>query len=167
MSSSNIVINGTGKLTIFVKGNVNITGNSTINTQANTKNLQFIVKGSSITTSGNSKIYASLFSDSASITINGNTGFQGDIIAGGTDVEISGNTGANPRLFYAPNADVSLTGNTDFTGAIIANSFQGKGNHDFTFVPVDMNSISLLTGNSSGGIASISDIVSAQRVQER
>jgi Tfp pilus assembly protein PilX len=167
MSNSNILVNGTGKLTIFVKGNVNISGNSTINTQANTKNLQFIVKGSSITTSGNSQIYASLYADSASITVNGNNGFEGDIIAGGTDVEVSGNTGTNPRLFYAPNADVNLTGNTDFTGAIIANSFQGKGNHDFTFVPVDMNSISLLTGNSSGGTASISDIVSAQRVQEK
>lgn len=172
-NSGNITITGSGKLTIYVLGDITINGNSTINKPNNIKNLEFIVKKSNIssspkeiTASGLSKIYGSLFAEDANITLSGNSGFQGNIVTGGTNVTFSGYNETDTRVFYTPNADITLSGNCDIKGSVIAKSLTASGYQKFSIGNLTSDSFSFLNGNGSSGTVSITDLILKDPVRE-
>lgn len=161
-----------GKLTIYVMRNFKYSSNNDINKNSNVENLEFFVKASepaqTITATGSGKIHGSLFAENANISITGNTGFQGHIITGGMKVDLSGNNQSTTRLFYAPNATVTMSTNAHIKGTLVANNFISSDNAMVTFAELSTESLPLLPGNGSGGVTSISELITNQDpVRER
>lgn len=160
--NGHIKLNGTGKLTIYVTGNIVMDSGSTINNNGDIKKLELYLKGSgkpsspkSVTLTGSQKIFGSLYAEDATISFGNGSGFEGHIITGGNKFTISGGVYVHSRLIYAPNANVSLIGGGSVKGSIIANSYYGDGgtlvtyekNSDLPFFPEENvnNDIPLLT----------------------
>ncbi|GEL05009.1 DUF7305 domain-containing protein [Rummeliibacillus stabekisii] len=139
LTNGHIKILGTGKLTLYVKNKIITGSGSTLNETNNVKdisNLKIFYKGSEpITTSGDQKIYGSLYAEKADINIAAGSGFQGNIYTGGTKVSISGGTRVNTQMFLAPNADFSIYEGGQFKGAIIAKTFKASGGPTIIFDP--------------------------------
>ena len=147
-----IKISGTGKLSIYVKGNISLGGGSTINKGNEVKNLEMYLKGiKSLELSGGQKIYGSLFAENANITLTGGSGFQGNIITYGNSFNITGGSNVTTQLFYAPNADFSMSGGGSIKGSIIAKSFKASGGANVVYTSVNNGGLSeyLGTGGQS------------------
>ncbi|MFJ7936428.1 PilX N-terminal domain-containing pilus assembly protein [Sporosarcina sp. NPDC096371] len=135
VTNGHIKINGTGKLTIYVKNNITMGSGSTIN--SNTRNvdkLQVYQKGSNlINLGGDQKVFGSLYAESATIKIGAGGGFHGNIFSGGTEVTVDGGASVNTQLFLVPNAKFTLANGGKIKGSVIADSFIGTGGGSITY----------------------------------
>lgn len=133
--NGHIRIEGSGKLTIFVKDKITMGSGSTINAApGNAEKLKIYQKGSNlISLSGDQKIFGNLHAETANIKIGNGGGFQGDIYTGGTEITVDGGTWVNSQLFLAPNAKFTLAGGGKIKGMVIADSFVGTGGGSLTY----------------------------------
>lgn len=107
-----------GDVTVYIDGDVSISGQAFLNIPVGSK-VKFIQNSGSFTLSGGGLVNASLnpanfsltSSSSASITFSGNTSFYGTV--------------------YAPNAQFSASGNTDYFGAFAASTMNISGGANF------------------------------------
>ncbi|MCX6262061.1 MAG: hypothetical protein NTY95_14730 [Bacteroidia bacterium] len=135
MPQGNIVLNGTGKLTLYVKNTFTYTNGSKINYgvsgNGDPNQVMIYYKGTNdFSTAGDTKINGTVFVNTANMVINNSGAIKGNIITGGNNVSISGAGEAGEamvRVFYAPNANVSLTGSGTIIGAVIAKIFNASG----------------------------------------
>ena len=132
--NGHIDLKGTGKLTIYVTGNIVMDAGSTINNDGDIKKLELYLKGSAnpsspknVILTGSQKIFGSLYAEDATISFGNGSRFQGHIITGGKKMTISGGASVHSQLIYAPNADVSFIEGGSVKGSIIANSYYGNG----------------------------------------
>lgn len=154
LKTGHIILKGSGKLTLYVKGDINLDGGSTINnfpyqTGGPTDRLNVYMDGeNSIKLSGSQMIYGSLYAQNANIDITGGGGFQGNILTGGSLFKVSGGGNVNSQLILAPNADVKLTGGGKINGVIISKSLDASGG---TLVqqPIDTSHIPYFPSDSS------------------
>ncbi len=113
--SGNATGNISGNVTLYVTGNISISGNATLN----------VLAGGSLT------IYAS---GTVSISGNGitnNTLLPKNLIIYGTSTCSSVSISGNGNLYgaiYAPNANASITGNGNIYGSIVNSSMTDSGN---------------------------------------
>jgi hypothetical protein len=114
-------------VTIYVAGNISMSGNDTLTVSTNVNNVVIYVAGTSISQSGNSTINNQTknphrlgiygLPSVTSISMNGNAGFSG--------------------VIYSPNADFTFGGGGndtyDFVGSIVANSCKMNGKCQFHY----------------------------------
>jgi cytoskeletal protein CcmA (bactofilin family) len=164
-----IRITGTGKLTIYVKDTITM-NNGAINggikgaSPGNTEQLEIYYKGAILDLPGSTKIYGSLFAESANITFKQGAGIQGHIISLGTSIIFDGGSTAELRLFYAPLANISFTGGPKLKGSVIAKSMSMSGGGTITGGIPNIDNLSFFQGSGTGGAASIGDLTSIREV---
>ena len=175
MINGSIKINGTGKLTIYVTGNVAMGSGSVLNTGKDVSKLIMYLKRSSVPTNpkslsltGSQQIYGSLFAEDANISVDNSGVLNGYFLTGGTNVSFSGNAnaGSNNNLFYAPNAAFNITGSAYLAGSIVAKSLTAVGGNSITFQTVNLNNVPFISNSGSGGTTGINDILATDPVRE-
>ncbi|NMD70525.1 hypothetical protein HHO41_09495 [Bacillus sp. DNRA2] len=171
MPNGFINIVGTGKLTIYVKGNITMGSGSVINTGQNVNKLNIYLKGSGVPTTpktltigGAQKIYGSLFAEDANLNFTEGSGFQGHIITGGKTVTIDGGAYAIAQLFYAPNATFYASGGATVKGSIIAKSLTADGGSRINFTNVNNGDLPFFPPDSAS--ASMNDLLTKKPSRE-
>lgn len=128
LKGGNIVLLGKGRLTFYVEDKIT-TGYGNINSEENINNLNIFYKGQeSVFWGSNTKIYGSLFVETADITGGNGGGFYGNIFTGGTNLDIKGNADSMSQLILAPNADVTIDNSGRVNGMIVSKNLLIKGN---------------------------------------
>jgi hypothetical protein len=166
MPVGNIIINGSGKLILYIINTFNFKSSSKINYGTNGEgdpnNLMLYYNGgNTFSTGGDTKINGTLFVNSANINITNSGAIKGNIITKGPNVSISGAGQAMVGTLYAPNANVSITNSGTVNGAVVAKSFNASGNSRIHYtsenstitIPVGegtSNSIKIIDWKSSG-----------------
>lgn len=140
ITSGRVNIIGTGKLSIYVKNNITMDFDSTINNNGDINKLAIYLKGSgnpsspkSVTLEGAQQIFGSLFAEDANIDFTRGSGFHGHIYTGGKSFVIGGGNYTNSKMIFAPNADFQLLNGAIIKGSVIAKSFYASGGSSITF----------------------------------
>lgn len=162
IENGHIKLIGTGRLTIYVKGNITMGAGSTINEMGNinindliNKLTVYVDKSSNplkpkeIKLAGAQKIYGSLFAKDANIDIAGGGGFKGHIFTGGSTISISGGGSGNPSYIYAPNADIKLSGGGTVKGTIVGKTLDASGGTSVTYQYIDLTKIPFIQNNQA------------------
>jgi formylmethanofuran dehydrogenase subunit C len=159
--NNNYLLNGQ---TIYVKGNVSISGNTTIkgggtivatgtisqsgNTTTSGGSVSFISNGQ-IAISGNTNAPGANFYSTSNINVSGNTRVQvGSVLTKGP-VSLTGNTNIS-GLIYAGGGASIVSGNPVITGSIVAHDFSSFSGNANVFHDISVFS-STITGFSSSG----------------
>jgi Tfp pilus assembly protein PilX len=136
----NIIINGSGTLTVIILGEADLKGKMTRSDNDATK-LNIYYQGTKdFKTVSNPSSKATVISGSihvqkSELSIKGGT-ILGNIYYHGTKpIEINGNGDNNANYLIAPYAKVQSSGNADFTGVILAKEMEINGNHDLIYRP--------------------------------
>jgi len=154
MPQGNIVINGSGKLTLYVKSTFTFTNGSKINYgstgDGNPDQVLIYYEGTNkFSVAGDTKINGTVFVEKADMQIDNSGGVKGHIITGGNNVSIAGDGSAVVKALYAPNANVSITNSGSIYGAVVAKNFSTSGNSRI-FYDSSMSSVILPIGGGSG-----------------
>ncbi|MEH7223079.1 pilus assembly PilX N-terminal domain-containing protein [Bacillus sp. JJ1566] len=170
---------GTGKLTVYVKNDINLGANDRINStdkdgnvitnkqaiKEKVKKLDIFYKGQKdLRFTNGQRIYGSLIVQDIEIEMLGQSGFEGFIISAGDRITINGdNKNELQQFIYAPNAHVDI-GNIKIEGTIISKSFSSNGG-DLTLSNYNVDELPLIIG----GVETISpkDILSAEPTREK
>ncbi|WP_170885484.1 PilX N-terminal domain-containing pilus assembly protein [Bacillus alkalicellulosilyticus] len=140
-NNGNIVLQGQGKLELYVDHSMTVAGARINNTTPQTdERITIYFSGPSLTVGNNGQIGASLFADKTNITIEGSGGIQGHIITGGSTVTVRGTSNAGSLLF-APNATVTATGSGHIHGAVIGKTFIVEGGGKVTHTPIKKDTL--------------------------
>ena len=137
--NGNIDIEGSGKLTIYVKNNLKMVGRN-INKESKVKDLEIYYAGSSKPEiGGDTKIYGNLYVKQADIEFGAGNRIQGMLLSGGKSIKIKGGSSNIAQMFFAPNAHVEFSGGGNLKGKVIAKNFtiSGGGTVDFTAPDID------------------------------
>ena len=122
-NAATVNIKGDGKLNIFVKESLAITGTlSTLDKDPNNINIYYAGTSTPKIDDGGSLIAASLYAEKSDLAISGGGGISGNIISGGANITIGGGVKPTGQYILAPNAKVTLGG--DYKGVIIAHSYE-------------------------------------------
>ncbi|MTI81181.1 MAG: hypothetical protein FH758_09880 [Firmicutes bacterium] len=128
-----IVLQGEGKLKIYVENDFSIGGGSKVNNGGNNNSLDIYYKGDKkgkqkLKFAGNTAFVGSIFAQSANVSLSGSNNIDGNIITGGSKVSVSGNADGYPLLMYAPNADLKVTGSGIIRGTAVVKEGTLTGN---------------------------------------
>jgi hypothetical protein len=154
MPQGNIVINGSGKLTLYVKSTFTFTNGSKINYgssgDGNPDQVLIYYEGTNkFSVAGDTKINGTVFVEKADMHIDNSGGVKGHIITGGNNVSIAGDGSAVVKALYAPNANVSITNSGSIYGAVVAKNFSTSGNSKIVY-DSSMSMVILPIGGGSG-----------------
>lgn len=164
--SGHLHVEGSGKLTIYLKENIQIDGH--LNPQ-NTNNL-FIFMGPSknpstpktLKSSDYAQFNASIYAKDANIEIVGSAGVTGHVVTGGQSVKFSGGTqaSANGTVVFAPNAEVELVGSGTLRGGVISKTFKIEGGAKVISNNIDLSKSPFWgIGGTEGAKSSFSKLV--------
>lgn len=144
MSQGNIVINGSGKVYLYIDNIIRVKGFVNWSWQNTAKKDNLVIfcnNPSELSIDNETVINGSLYLGSASLTLANAGSITGDVATGGNFVNISGSTAAS-KIIYAPNAAVNLSGSVYINGAVISKSIRmvgdtkiGLGNSPMIFNP--------------------------------
>jgi hypothetical protein len=174
--NGNIQINGTGKLSVYVKNlsmGLNNSAKSIMNTGKDITKLYVFCQGFG-TNLNNGIIYGSMYAiNVSSFTVNNTDGIQGHLIVGKpattgttTTIALNGSAISDPRMIYAPFAEVDL--NASISGSIIADKIVSSGNDDsflYKFVQINYDSSPLFVYNGTG-TTPVQDMVTSEPTRE-
>lgn len=144
----------TGKLNIYVKNKLTISGGGAINKTASkpaeaSKYVNIYYAGTNkVTLANGAYLSGQLQIEKADMEMSGGYYFYGDLFSGGLNITINGNSNADSKLIYAPAASVIVSGSANVTGCIVANYFE-LNNAAVNFKPVEVDPGDLNAG--SGG----------------
>lgn len=151
IDTGNIILQGTGKLTVFVLNQFTMGSSSTFNSNGSVNRLNVYYPGTSaIAFSGGQQVNGSLYVKTADITIAAGSGFNGEIVTGGNNVTVKGGSAVNTQLFYAPNASFSMLNGSLLNGKIVCKSFSASGNALVNYVNMDTGSLPFTFPNPGG-----------------
>lgn len=152
-----LLIEGKGKLTMYLKDNIHLENNLN---PGNINNL-FIYIGPSnspnnpktIKSSQYADFNASIYAIDANVEIVGSGEINGHIVTGGKSVKLSGGTKAAAKgtVVYAPFADVELTGSGTLKGGVVSKTFAMHGGAKVIGDSVNLSEIPFFGGNVPGG----------------
>lgn len=164
--SGHLHVEGKGKLTIYLKENIQIDGN--LNPQ-NSNNLYIYVGPSkipgapkTIKSSDYAQFNASVYAKDANLEVVGSAGVTGHLVTGGQSVKFSGGTQgtASGTVVFAPNAAVELTGSGTLRGGVISKTFKMGGGAKVISNSVDLNGNPFWqVGSSEKGEASFNKLL--------
>ena len=161
--NSNVSFSGTGKITIYVRGNSSSTPalsesqipiqmaapNGSIIGRSDNKpqnlliyseetwlNVNGVATPYRITISNNSRFYGSFYYLNTNFTMNNNSGIVGYFVTGGTSVIVANNGNIGTTLYYAPNAKFEILQNGGLNGAVITKNFTLQNQAVVTYNPM-------------------------------
>lgn len=155
LKNGTIHLSGTGKLTIFVKQNMDLGsgGGGEFNLNGAKEKLNIYLKGTSagavrktISVGSSSKINGSLYAENANLVFNQGGGFLGHIVTGGDSVVLSGGARVGESLLLAPRANVKFLEGGKMAGSVISKSFYGEGGAELSYAPINLENILILKG---------------------
>lgn len=161
-----IDLKGSGTVNIFVLENFTIGGDSIINTDANSDQLNLFYMGdSSISLDGAQKLNGNLLIKKADVTYSGSGNINGATITGGKLVDIKGGS-INNTLIIAPsdNSEIRISGSGTVRGALVTsylNMTGGTVEHSL----FDMSRLPLKTSELDSD-SSTTEIISSEPVNE-
>jgi hypothetical protein len=130
--NGNIVIEGEGKLNLYVDQEFDLNKGS-INNEDNVDALIMYYKGQNKLKITDGEFYGSIYT-ATGFLFSGNVIIVGNIISGGIDdkFQCTGSSSVKGNI-YAPNAIINLNGNANIIGAVIAKQIKlnGTGNNDY------------------------------------
>jgi hypothetical protein len=98
--SGGSVIRIAGPTTIYVTGNVDISGGSVSNASLLPSNLQLLVMGTTCNISGSSEMYGVVYAPGAAVVRSGSSSYYGSIIGASLDLSGSGGIHADDSLDF-------------------------------------------------------------------
>lgn len=120
IQQGNIVLEGNGRLLLYVEETFDINGSSKVNFGGDNNSLNMFFKGNqSLDFKGSTRFVGNIFAQKANSSISGSNNIDGNIITGGTGVSVTGAADANPMIIYAPNADLSVSGSGKIQGTAV------------------------------------------------
>lgn len=128
--AAQIVIKGSGKLTIHVKNNFYVTGSGKFNVLSSNKNTEIFYSGTEVlgkNFGGGAEVYASLYAQTANVDISSSTKVYGNVLSGGNSFIVRGEGNVGPSLYFAPNAHFEVRNSGKVTGTIIGKSISMEG----------------------------------------
>ncbi|MFZ5644803.1 MAG: DUF7305 domain-containing protein [Bacillota bacterium] len=126
--SSDFILEGSGKLYLYVENVFTLSGSSKINYNGDPNSLVMFYQGSdALDFSGSTQFSGNIFAQNANVKISGSNNITGNIVTGGSSVEVSGSADAYPRILYSPNADVKVSGSGKVKGIVISNKCTVEG----------------------------------------
>lgn len=117
-----IIINGSGKLTLFIDNLINLKGTVNKDGSINNSNqlLMYCNTNNGLLNLDNGVyINGSLYIGNSSINITGGTNINGDIVTTGKSFKMGGGSNTLSGIIYAPNADINLSSGANINGAVI------------------------------------------------
>lgn len=145
----NIVINGTGKVYLYVDNYIRVKGY--VNTNGDKNNLAIYCNNpGTISIDNETIINGSLYLNNSSLILANSGSVVGDIVTSGTSIQLSGASN-NSRVIYAPNASISLVGGASIKGAVIGKSIYltGGAKIEFTNQSIDFHPPTSVEGSSN------------------
>ncbi|WP_286904882.1 DUF7305 domain-containing protein [Clostridium sp. UBA1652] len=149
MIQGKIVINGTGKVYLYVDNCIRVKGY--VNVAGNKNNLAIYCNNSNTLSFDNETIInGSIYLSNASLVLANSGSVTGDIVTSGTSIQLSGASN-NLQVIYAPNASISLVGGASIKGAVIGKSIYltGGAKIEFTNQSIDFHPPTSVEGSSN------------------
>lgn len=147
-NESRVVINGTGKVTVYVDSNLDFRNQLLINSGGSVDQLTIYCNGNYVQFTNGALFKGYLFCRSAGININSNAQIIGCVATGGGDVQISRNgSREHQMLLYAPNSYVAVNSGSVINGAVVCRAYYMTN----TCVLRYDSSVKYLLGGSGGG----------------
>ncbi len=130
---ANLIVQGTGKLNIFIKNTFDFNGE--INPNGVVSNVNIFYNGTTDVALANahSKIFGSMYIKNAGFSSNGALIYGNIYSAGAQTLNITGNSSTTAQYIIAPNAKVEPGGGGVIKGAIIAKELGGNGNYTIEY----------------------------------
>ncbi|MCG7336997.1 pilus assembly PilX N-terminal domain-containing protein [Sporosarcina sp. ACRSM] len=147
---ADIIIKGTGKLTLYVKNKFTIAGSATLNAQAPNGKLEIYFGGSNLHFNSDTRIYGSIFAEKANISVGGSDAIYGSILSGGSSFIVEGGGNIQPSLYFAPNAHFEVRSSGKVYGVIIGKSINVSGNGEVRYQKPFEDDFASDTGDNSG-----------------
>ncbi|MDN7227019.1 pilus assembly PilX N-terminal domain-containing protein [Planococcus sp. N064] len=159
--NGHLQIEGSGKLTIYIKENIQIDGH--LNSQKKDNLLIYLGPSKipsnpkTLRSSDYAEFNASVYAKDANIEVVGSAGINGHILTGGTSVRLNGATSAAAKgtVVFAPNADVEVVGSGILKGGIISKTFTMRGGAKVLGDTVDLESIPFFGNSNNNSESSI------------
>lgn len=149
MIQGKIVINGTGKVYLYVDNCIRVKGY--VNVEGNKNNLAIYCNNSNTLSFDNETIInGSIYLSNASLVLANSGSVTGNIVTSGTSIQLSGASN-NLQVIYAPNASISLVGGASIKGAVIGKSIYltGGAKIEFTNQSIDFQPPTSVEGSSN------------------
>ncbi len=141
----NLITDGGGTLTIYVRNTIELGAGSTLNTGSEgdlVEDLNVFYAGTEIPNiHGSTEFRGSLITETSDFELRGDNGVMGHIIVGGENVLLQGSASLETRIIYAPHANVTITGGAEIIGSIVAQTFQIQGTGSVEYRPLDFSSL--------------------------
>jgi hypothetical protein len=135
-NSSNVEINGSGKLILYIEDTVEFKNSChfNVNTGDPTKALLYYKGASSKLKINNSCSFCgAIYAEKADFDLANSGEILGSIFTGGTDVKLSNSSSARVQVIYAPNALVTLHNSGYVKGAVVCKEFESKNSSTLEF----------------------------------
>ncbi len=132
--SGKITLEGNGNLILYVEDGLTVSNGATINDSGNPLSLLIYYSGSSEFFLGdNTRVYGTIFAETANLKIDNSGKVLGNIITNGDSIIIKGGSQNSALSIFAPNALVQLAGSASVVGSIIADKCIMSGASHVTF----------------------------------
>ncbi len=133
LSQGRIVLQGSGKLKLYVKNGFTMGGSSTINYgtsgEGDPAQMTLYYGGTNpFALGGDVGFNGTIVVKNADVNIDNSGKFTGNLISGGTKVTVEGDGSAVVNVIYAPNATVKLANSGKVRGAVVCQNFEASGN---------------------------------------
>ena len=152
-------IKGTGRLTIYLRDNINLSGH--VNKDKKDNLLIYIGPSQNpdnpktLISSDYGQFNASIYAKDSNIEFRGSAKLEGYIITGGQKVKFPGATSgkSSGTVVYAPNANVELTGSGSLEGTVISKYFNLSGGGKVDSKPINLDDHPFFSGSGGPGQA--------------
>jgi len=158
-------IKGTGRLTIYLRDNINLSGH--VNKDKKDNLLIYIGPSQNpdnpktLISSDYGQFNASIYAKDANIEFRGSAKLEGHLITGGQKVKFPGATSgkSSGTVAYAPNANVELTGSGSLEGTVISKYFNLSGGGKVDSKPVNLDDHPFFSGSGGPGKAKFKKVL--------
>lgn len=136
-NSSEVIINGDGKVVLYIENDFEFSNSSTFNKSGSPdKALLYYAGASNKLKLRNSTIFnGSIYAKTADIDLANGGEVWGSIFTGGVDVKLSNASKAVVQVIYAPNALVTVHNSAHVLGAIVCKQYESKNYSVVEYAP--------------------------------
>ncbi|HOB35194.1 MAG TPA: hypothetical protein PKL39_05570 [Bacillota bacterium] len=136
-NSSEVIINGDGKVVFYIEETFEFSNSSTLNKSGSPDKVMLYYAGASNKLKlRNSTIFnGSIYAKTADIDLANGGEIWGNIITGGVDVKLSNASKAVVQAIYAPNALVTVHNSAYVMGAIVCKQYESKNSCVMEYAP--------------------------------
>lgn len=168
LTNGHIKLEGTGRLTIYVRDKITTGSGSTINKDGEINNLNIFYAGTNkFKLDGDQKIYGSIYIKNAEAYLTGSGGVYGNIFTGGSKITLSGGSNVEAQLILAPHAAVKVEAGGDIVGAVYSKTFDNSGgatvihseDHISLDGPISLAALGIESGSSGGSSGGGTNVV--------